>query len=287
MIKVSHETPIALLEESKRFNDYDYCLVHLLDKEPEYLSFFERSLAVGRQVILDNSLYELGKAFDSKKFAGWVTKLASCAVAKNQLTYVVPDVFNDGLQTAKSAKDFLNRYPNLPGKKMIVPHGTNLNELITCYKEIYSLADIIGIPFGSASYVTWFDTLSPGNTLTDEQKKTYGRQLLLDMLYHGQLLKKPIHLLGCNLPTEFGHYKGAPYEKYIDSLDTSSPVLHGLLNIPYIYPHGLKCRSKTKIIELLNVARTQVDIDLILHNVRMFKELNGMEYNKVEQCRVL
>ena len=31
MIKVSHEVPINLLEKSKLFNDYDYCLPHLLD----------------------------------------------------------------------------------------------------------------------------------------------------------------------------------------------------------------------------------------------------------------
>ncbi len=36
-MKVSHETPYCLLEDSRFFNDYDYCLPHLLDEEPKYL----------------------------------------------------------------------------------------------------------------------------------------------------------------------------------------------------------------------------------------------------------
>ena len=33
MVKVSHETPLCLLGDSEKFNDYDYCLPHLLDEE--------------------------------------------------------------------------------------------------------------------------------------------------------------------------------------------------------------------------------------------------------------
>jgi hypothetical protein len=36
MIKVSHETPLCLLDDSRLFNDYDYCLPHLLDQEQGY-----------------------------------------------------------------------------------------------------------------------------------------------------------------------------------------------------------------------------------------------------------
>ena len=31
-MKVSHEVPKVLLNNSREFNDYDYCLPHLLDK---------------------------------------------------------------------------------------------------------------------------------------------------------------------------------------------------------------------------------------------------------------
>ena len=64
---VSHESPISILEESKQYNDYDYALVHLFETQPEYLNFFKRSLAAGREVLLDNSIFELGKAFEPTK----------------------------------------------------------------------------------------------------------------------------------------------------------------------------------------------------------------------------
>ena len=68
MIKVSHESPLSMLEISRTYNDYDYALVHLFETHPGYFNFFEDSIKRGRHVILDNSIFELGKAFDSRKF---------------------------------------------------------------------------------------------------------------------------------------------------------------------------------------------------------------------------
>ena len=38
---VSHESPISMLDESRNYNDYDYALVHLFEKYPEYYNFFK------------------------------------------------------------------------------------------------------------------------------------------------------------------------------------------------------------------------------------------------------
>ena len=43
MVKVSHEVPICLLDKSRDFNDYDYCLPHLLDENLKYRRFFTKS----------------------------------------------------------------------------------------------------------------------------------------------------------------------------------------------------------------------------------------------------
>ena len=53
---VSHESPISMLDESRNYNDYDYALVHLFEKEPEYYNFFKVSKTLGREVLLDNSI---------------------------------------------------------------------------------------------------------------------------------------------------------------------------------------------------------------------------------------
>jgi hypothetical protein len=41
-MKFSHEVPLCLLEDSLSFNDYDYALVHLLDKDKDYANFFTK-----------------------------------------------------------------------------------------------------------------------------------------------------------------------------------------------------------------------------------------------------
>ena len=41
-MKVSHEVPRCLLTASPEFNDYDYCLPHLLDQDEEYKQYFDK-----------------------------------------------------------------------------------------------------------------------------------------------------------------------------------------------------------------------------------------------------
>ena len=75
MIKYSHEVPLCLLEDSRKFNTYDYCLPHLLDENQDYLEFFRKSKKDGRYIIMDNSLHELGKAYDSYRLLHWINEL--------------------------------------------------------------------------------------------------------------------------------------------------------------------------------------------------------------------
>jgi hypothetical protein len=87
-MKVSHEVPLCLLEDSLDFNDYDYCLVHLLDKDKDYVDFFMKAKQQGRYIILDNSLHELGTAYHDSGLMHWVDKLRP-----NE--FIVPDVWQD------------------------------------------------------------------------------------------------------------------------------------------------------------------------------------------------
>ena len=110
---VSHETPISILEESKLYNDYDYALVHLFETHPEYYNFFKCSLAAGREVLLDNSIFELGESFDPKKYIKYITEL-------NPTFYIVPDVLEDAQGTMSSwNKFFLNYGSDLKGRTTI------------------------------------------------------------------------------------------------------------------------------------------------------------------------
>ena len=74
-MKVSHEVPKVLLNNSREFNDYDYCLPHLLDEDEYYRNFFYESKKQGRYIIMDNSLHELGKAYNHERLLHWITEL--------------------------------------------------------------------------------------------------------------------------------------------------------------------------------------------------------------------
>ena len=86
---VSHESPLQLLDESLSYNDYQYCLVHLMEENEEYRNWF---LTVGKRYcqegLLDNSIFELGEAFDPDKYGYWLTEI-------NPNYYIVPDVLED------------------------------------------------------------------------------------------------------------------------------------------------------------------------------------------------
>jgi len=66
-MKVSHEVPLCFLEESLKFNDYDYCLPHLMDQYEEYKNFFLKSKNDGRYIMMDNSLHELGVPYTKER----------------------------------------------------------------------------------------------------------------------------------------------------------------------------------------------------------------------------
>ena len=95
MIKIAHEAPIDIFEEVQRVTDYDYALVHLLEQNGRYRDTFERAVKKGREVILDNSIFELGAAFDPTKYFHAIKKL-------NPSWYIIPDALEDCNQTLQN-----------------------------------------------------------------------------------------------------------------------------------------------------------------------------------------
>ena len=131
---ISHEVPKCLFDNSLEFNDYDYALVHLFDKDPEYLQFYKNSVSQGRKVLLDNSIFELGEAYDNENFAKWVRDLKPAE-------YIVPDALEDVAKTIQQMEDWNRNYKDMPGKKIGVVQGSNPEELIDCYTYLDKHAD--------------------------------------------------------------------------------------------------------------------------------------------------
>jgi len=257
MIKISHESPIGLLQDSLHFNDYQYCLVHLLEEQPKYLEHFERCRDEGIPVLLDNSIFELGTAFDSEEFAKWVDRLRPDE-------YIVPDVLEDSKGTIESLHNWVENFGHVKGKRIGVVQGKNYDEIVECYKAVDEHCDKIAISFNYSYYLELFP----------HQNKylswSMGRVLLLEKLLEDGIIntEKDHHLLGCGLPIEFVHYYGDRYS-WIDSLDTSNPVVHGLLGIRY---NGWGLGSKKSIMLCDMIDHEIVNIEDIKYNLKKFRE---------------
>lgn len=261
---VSHECPISLLHLSLRWNDYDYCLVHLLEDYPEYRKFFERSLnEENRVVILDNSIFELGQAFQIDKFAYWIREL-------EPTYYIIPDVLEDYKGTIRNLRQWMGKYNGLPGKKIGVVQGRTYEELVACYVEVDKYADVIAISFDysfyqevAPSYSRWVSYM-------------LGRAMFLNRLINDKVINylKPHHLLGCSLPQEFIYYNHRAY-RFITSIDTSSPVVNAIKNIRY-EEYGLFDKPTIKLAELIETPMEDIQLGVLYQNLFQFKKfVNG------------
>ena len=257
MIKIAHESPKSIFNEVQEHTDYDYALVHLLEEDEEYLQQFKEAVIKGREVILDNSIFELEEAFDADKFAHWINEL-------KPTWYIVPDALEDAGGTMSQMANWNGKYKSsVSGKTIGVVQGKTYNEIVDCYEYMDNIAevDMIAISFDYSyytksvphpnKYVSWM----------------LGRiKLLGDLVKDGIINQdKPHHLLGCGLPQEFSFYSQYPW---IYSLDTSNPIVHGIKGIKY-NSDGLWSKESQKLFELINFEVE--DTNTILGNIHKFK----------------
>jgi len=257
MIKIAHESPKSIFEDVQKVTDYDYALVHLFEEDKEYLEQFKKAIAKGREVILDNSIFELEEAFDADKFAYWINEIRPS-------WYIVPDALEDSKKTMSQMASWnMNYSDKVYGKKIGVVQGKTYKQIAACYEYMDKLAkvDMIAISFDYSYYTK---SIPHPNKYVSWM---LGRiKLLGDLVKDGIINKdKPHHLLGCGLPQEFSFYSQYPW---IYSLDTSNPVVHGIKGIGY-GSDGLWSKESQKLFELINFELE--DTNLILNNIHKFR----------------
>ena len=260
MIKIAHESPKSIFEEVQRFTDYDYALVHLFEEDEQYLNQFKEAVNKGREVILDNSIFELEEAFDADKFAKWIEVL-------RPTWYIVPDALEDAAKTCTQMELWNIHHRNVPGKKIGVVQGKTYEEIVQCYKFLDRDAkvDMIAISFDYSYYT---ESVPHANKYVSWM---LGRvKLIGDLVKDGVINRdKPHHLLGCGLPQEFSFYKHAEYD-FIYSLDTSNPVVHGIKGIEY-GSDGLWSKESQKLFEMINSDVEEEEISRIRTNIQKFR----------------
>lgn len=263
-MKISHEVPLALLERSLHFNDYQYILPHLADLHPKYKEFMlkyrqqEDSFS-----IMDNGLFE-----------GVIHTIQDLVEKINLFhpdIFIVPDEWNNKCNTYKNAKYWFNVVKNqLPQTTnlMVVLQGETIYELAELYMECADLGyKYFAFNHSSEAY----QSIGHPNKLINQ---TYGRQRVVNKFINDGLIKDNhyIHLLGASTPQEFLYYKH-PYFNCIKSVDTSSPIINGMLDILYD-EHGLFTKPSNKIEEFFE-SSLEDKIGNIIFNINKFREIVG------------
>ena len=261
-MKIAHEAPLSIFDRVQSLTDYDYALVHLFEENKDYYNKFVEARDKGREIILDNSIFELGTAFDADRFAYWVEKL-------KPTYYIVPDVLEDSSGTIDSFDSFVEKYPDLPGKRIAVAQGKTLQDMIDCY-EYLAYHDKVDKPAISFDYSFFNDAVKDMNLPNKYYEWMFGRQMLLSHMVEHDIVNKdkPHHLLGCGLPQEFKDYT---HYEWVDSLDTSNPVVHGIKGIRYM-DHGLENKESVKLFTMIE-EDVLASWDNIVYNIGRFKEL--------------
>jgi hypothetical protein len=259
-MKVSHEVPLSLLERSLLFNDYQYVLPHLMDKYNEYKVFMLRYRNQENSfIIMDNGLFE------------GVTHTAEDLVEKIHLVkpdiFITPDDWNNPHATYKNAKYWMNTLKSqIPSttKLMVVLQGKSIEEISSLYDKCVDLG-FKHFAFNHSSE-TYQRISNHPNKLVNQMM---GRIELVNLMKRqGHISDNHyIHLLGASLPQEFIYYKGI---EWINSVDTSSPIINGALGIPY-EEYGLLTKPINKIEEFFEDSLDE-QIGNITFNINKFKE---------------
>jgi len=257
-MKISHELPLSLMHNAYKWNDYDYCLPHLIDHYDQYRTFFQKSRLDKRFIIMDNGLFE------------GVTHTTEDLLEKINLVrpniFIVPDAWNDANTTLVNAKSWMINYKaGLPKEVnlMAVCQGKDIGELITTYQTLVDIGYThIAFNHSSIAYQNEYEGM-------DHLKASmYGRMEFIRRLVQSGAIRKTHyhHLLGCSLPQEFMSYSDW---KFIKSVDTSNPILVGAEGKRYT-DSGLTWKPKEKL-EYYFEKDLSSQIEDIIFNVNRFR----------------
>jgi len=258
-MKVSHELPLGLMNHSYEWNDYEYCLPHLIDKYMQYRIHFQKARLDKRFIIMDNGLFE-GVYHTTEDLLDKINLVRPSI-------FIVPDAWNDATATLVNAKSWMVNYRKVIPEEtqlMAVCQGKDMGELMTTYQTLVDLGYThIAFNHSSIAYQSENPNLEP------LKAQMYGRMELVRRLVQADIIRKDIyhHLLGCSLPQEFMSYGDFPF---IKSVDTSNPILVGAEGKRYT-DSGITWKPENKLEHYFEKDLSGQKNDIIF-NVNKFKQ---------------
>lgn len=281
-IAVYHEAPNSIFKKVQEVTSGDYLLSHLYVENETYRKNFQEAVASGRRVIVDNSIFE-GKGLTLEEYLDILLELQ--VILKNNqqpitnLEYIIPDVLESSTETVVNLLNWESLLEDRGisrtelGISIGVVQGKTLEEIVNCYLVLEPSVDKVAISF---DYSLYHELTS--NKYLDQKLKAwcYGRPILLEFLLQKGIIKeaKPHHLLGCSLSREFGYYSSHSDKfHFIDSIDTSNPVVSGLYGLKYPTCFGLDEKPSMKLCDMIDREVTEKEWELVKHNINSFSTL--------------
>ena len=262
MALISHEVPLDLLDKSLKFNDYHYCLPHLLENK-QYYQFFKSASERDDLIIMDNGLFE-GVSHTIEDLLEKINDIKPSI-------FITPDAWNDPITTVKNAKKWIDYYVDkIPSstKLMAVVQAKTVSDAMLTYSKLIELGYThIALNHAGVFYKELYQHQNELLSLMN------GRIRFVNMLPSLKGFSKSIHhhLLGATLPNEFSNYKGLQYE-FIKTIDTSNPVIYGLKHGRYP-SEVLLDKPKEKLETFFDQRLTPQQVSNVLYNVKHFKSL--------------
>lgn len=265
-IKMAHEVPLSLLNDSLKFNDYQYVLPHLMDKYPIYNKFIkDYRKQKDSFIICDNGLFE-GVEHTHEDLLDKIFEIEPDI-------FIPPDVWNDSVLTYKNARDWYNK--KLPVDLMVVLQGETYDDMISIFQACYAIGyRYFAVNHSSISYE--FHHPNKNKLISQMMGRIKFIHKLNNEINKHNYKDIYIHLLGASLPQEFVYYKEYPI---IKSLDTSNPIIVGALGQRY-NDYGLLTKPKEKIETFMESDLSSVLKD-IKFNIHKFKSwINSQELSE-------
>jgi hypothetical protein len=211
---LSFELPPKHLNDFKNELDYGFVLTHMVLENEDYATFYE---TLGKDLLLDNSAYELGEALPAKDIIK-AAKRIKLGKGHNGIV-ALPDVRNNADKTIKRVVDSLAQYKKALPKLtfMVVPQGGSPGQVINCAMTLIEKMKeekvdfMLGIP---ARYDYTGD-----NVMSEHNRIGIVEQLLETT----SVTANQIHLLGLCNAQMLTSYSRVPFR----SMDTSLPIEQG------------------------------------------------------------
>lgn len=256
-MKLSHEVPKCLFQESTKFNDYPYVLGHLIKLDPEYKEFYKKQLLEADFSILDNSAFELGKSIADEE-------LIEVARELRPTHLILPDTINNKAVTLFTSKRFMESYclelMMLEITPIGVVQGETFIELLECVLKYRTLGvSYIAIPFDCIKGTDY------------SMVRFLFLRFLLNTIGEEELSKLSIHFLGIQNPQEMKLYSNKE-KGFITSLDTSSPILHGVELSEFTTWGCSKKKPKLKLADNLDMKLSLEQERVIRNNIKQFRK---------------